>query len=247
MKKMKQHTAIVLLSLAPLLACKSLKEKVTGGATSTAPAASAVAPAASASAPAPAGGVAGNAVPAPIVSRPLPLAKGQFVLYRVTDDAGQHDFSYSVVDEEGGAHWIQVVTERSGRRVVIQLLLKIGERNTPSTAELLAVRMKMGSSTREFRGALLAQARKSVADVMKELDVPGLDGLKQEDVTVPAGTFKSCYYREATMTLYGFHSRNKSWLHTGVPVLALVKLVSVGKNFTMELKEYGITGAKSEL
>jgi hypothetical protein len=239
---MKEKIAVVLVTLLPLLACKSLKEKVSGTAASATPKTSAAA-----SAPAPAASVAGNVVPAPESPVPRPLKVGQFVRYKVTEKGQEREFSYAIVGEEAGAHWIQVVTEKTGRRVVIQILLRIGNRSQPNSAKLLAVKMKMGPMVREFRGATLAAMRKRVDDVMGDLVVPGLDGLKQEDVTVPAGTFKSCYVRDAQVTMFGLHSESRQWFNTRVPLLPLVKSKGLKTDYMMELAEYGETGAKNEL
>jgi len=235
--------ATPVLILTALLACKSFKEKVSG----STPAASAASASAAASAAPPMAESDGKGMAAPTSPLPMPLKAGQFVRYKVTEDGAQRDFSYSVVGEEGGAHWVQVVTERGGRRVVIQLLLRIGNRSDPKSAKLLAVKMKLGSMVKEFRGATLQAMRKSVDDAMGELTVPGLDGLEQEDVTVPAGTFKSCYKRESTVTLLQKQSKSREWFHPGVPVLALVKNVAMDRDYKMELAEYGETGAKDEL
>jgi hypothetical protein len=239
---MKERIAVVLVTLLPLLACKSLKEKVSGTAASAAPVASA-----SGSAPAPAESVAGNVVAAPESPLARPLKVGQFVRYKVTEKGQEREFSYSIVGEEGGAHWIQVVTEKTGRRMVIQILLHIGNRGQPKSAKLMAVKMKMGPVVREFRGATLAAIRKQVDDVMGDLVVPGLEGLKQEDVTVPAGTFKSCYVRDAQVTMFGIHDESRQWFNTRVPLLPLVKSKSLKKDYLMELADYGETGAKNEL
>ena len=37
------------------------------------------------------------------------------------------------------------------------------------------------------------------------------------------------------------------WIHTRVPILALVKSKALDKNYQIELEEYGETGAKDEL
>jgi hypothetical protein len=234
--------ATPILLLGALLACKSFKEKVSG----STPAASATSAAAAPSTAPPAAPGDGKVMAAPTSPLPKPLKAGQFVRYKVTEDGAQRDFSYSVVGEEGGAHWIQVVTERGGRRVVIQLLLRIGNRSDPKSAKLLAVKMKMGAMVKEFRGATLAAMRKSVDGAMNELTVPGLDGLEQQDVTVPAGTFKGCYKRESTVTLLQHQAKSREWIHPGVPVLALVKNEAIDRDYKMELSEYGETGAKNE-
>ncbi len=242
---MRHSVPALVLLLSALLACKSLKEKVSGAA----PVASAsAAAAASATGSAAAGGElpVGGGMAAPTSPLPRPLKTGQFVRYKVLDKGKESEMSYSVVGAEADAHWIQFVTAPKGRRVVIQLLLHIGDRNHPKSAKLLAVKMKMGSMVREFRGAMLARLKREVSGAMAELTVPGLQGLEQEDVTVPAGTFKSAYKRESTVTLYGFHDRSRQWLHTGLPLLTLVKAQSVNKDHTMELVEYGETGAKNE-
>ncbi|MCA9594737.1 MAG: hypothetical protein KC776_15560 [Myxococcales bacterium] len=240
---MRHLTPIIILLVVGLLACKGVKEKLTGGSAPSASAGVALAP--SSSAPV-AGGE--DAVPAPESPQPRPLKVGQFVRYKVTENGDEREFSYSVIGAEGDAHWIQVITEKSGRRVVMQLLLAIGDRTDPKSAKLRGLKMKApGLGVREFRGASLAAMRKQVDLGMSELTVPGLTGLKQEDVTVPAGTFKSCYTRDTTTTFLGITAKQRQWIHTRVPILALVKSKALDKNYQIELEEYGETGAKDEL
>jgi hypothetical protein len=239
--------ATSVLMVSALLACKSFKDRASGSTPAASAASAGTAAGTPASAAPPMAENAGKLMAAPTSPLPKPLKAGQFVRYNVTERGGQRDFSYSVVGEEGGAHWVQVVTERGGRRVVIQLLLRIGNRSDPKSAKLLAVKMKLGSMVKEFRGAALQAMRKSVDDAMGELAIPGLDGLEQQDVTVPAGTFKSCYKRESTVTLLQKQSKSREWLHPGVPVIALVKSEAMDSDYKMELAEYGETGAKNEL
>lgn len=240
---MRHSAPALVLLLSALLACKSLKEKVSGAAPATSESAASAAGSANPGSEAPVGG----GMAAPTSPLPRPFKTGQYVRYKVVQNGKESELSYSVLGEEVDAHWIQVVTAPKGRRVVIQLLLRIGDRNDPKSTRLLAVKMKMGNMVREFRGAMLARLKNEVSGAMAELTVPGLQGLEQEDVTVPAGTFKSSYKRESTVTLYGFHDRSRQWLHTGLPLLTLVKAESQSKDHTMELVEYGETGAKDEL
>jgi hypothetical protein len=241
---MRHSFPTLVLLLSALLACKSLKEKVSG----PAPAASASATSSATGSAASGGEVpTGAGMDAPTSPLPRPLKTGQFVRYKVVQDGKESEMSYSVLGQEADAHWIQFVTSPKGRRVVIQLLLHIGDRNHPKSAKLLGVKMKMGSTVREFRGAMLARLKNEVSGAMAELNVPSLQGLEQEDVTVPAGTFKNSYKRESTMTLYGFQDKSRQWLHTGLPVLTLVKAQSQNHDHTMELVAYGETGAKDEL
>ncbi len=240
-----RHLTLAIVGLVGcLLACKGVKEKLTGG---SAPSASASALAAGASS-APAPKSEGNVVPAPTSPFPRPIKVGQFVRYQITEKGQKREFSYSVVGAEGDAHWIQMVVEKQSRRVVMQLLLAIGNRMDPKSAKLRGVKMKApGLGVREFRGASLAAMRKQVDVAMSELTLPGLEGLKQEKVTVPAGTFDGCYTRDSTITIAGMTSKSRQWVHPSVPVLAMVKLRSLDKDYTIELVEYGETGAKDEL
>lgn len=240
---MRLSVATLCVVLTALFACKTVKEKITGAepAASAAPAASASAVASAEPAP------TGPVMPPPTTVLPKPLQTGQFVRYKVTDKGKEREFSYSVLGAEGDAHWIQVVSERDGRRIVIQILLAIGNRAHPTSAKVRGVKMKMGNMVREFRGATLAAIRKSVDGAMAELTVPGIDGLPQQDVTVPAGTFRQCYKRESTVTFVQIQDKARQWLHPGVPVLAMVKTESMTEDYKMELVAFGDTGAKDEL
>src|SRR5262245_32767144 len=61
----------------------------------------------------------GQAFPAPTAPQPLPLAVGQWVQYKSTDDRGWPSFlTVKVVDELQGAYWIEYLNEGYTGRTV---------------------------------------------------------------------------------------------------------------------------------
>jgi hypothetical protein len=71
-------------------------------------------------------------------------------------------------------------------------------------------------------------------------------GLPQEDAAVPTGAFAGCFRARTDATWGPWHSANNSWSHAAVPLSGLVKSVGVDKPTSMELVDFGLTGAASE-
>ena len=71
-------------------------------------------------------------------------------------------------------------------------------------------------------------------------------GLPQEDATVPAGTFAGCFRARTDATWGPWHTANTSWSHAAVPLSGLVKSQGIDKPTSMELVEFGLSGATSE-
>ena len=178
----------------------------------------------------------------------LPLAVGQWTRHSVRRaDGTSSEMSYKVVGTEGDAFWIEIESGAPGSGTVISLLITLKDRKDPASSDILAARMKLpGQEMREVRGDSLNSTKDAYKKNMAQMFVPGLAGMAQEDVTVPAGTFKGCYRRSEKTDVGDVHSETTLWTHPSVPITGLVR--SKAKDGTgLELIAFGLTGAKSSL
>lgn len=243
-----------IVALAPLLVALlgcgiSEKLKEMGGEATAEPAGSASASAAAAASAAPAGSAADGTVAAPTTTKPPELAVGQWATYRVTDKAGkQSEARWAVVGEEEGALWLEVEMN-SPKTIVMQMLLKIADRTKPDSVDIRKVKMKIpGRGVQTLSGSMLKMTNKSYSGFAKGLEVPRFETMEQEDITVPAGTFKQAYVHTDSTELMGLTAKSKLWNHPAVPITTMVKLESKDSSRQVwELKAYGMTGAKSKL
>jgi hypothetical protein len=69
----------------------------------------------------------------------------------------------------------------------------------------------------------------------------------KESVTVPAGNFEGCAKVGVQVSILGTTHKSTSWFHPAVPINGSVKGVSDDGKWTVELLDFGATGASSKL
>jgi hypothetical protein len=185
--------------------------------------------------------------PAPSGFVPMPFAAGQWTRHKLIDDKGQPSFmTYKVLAQEGDAFWVEVVTDQYSGRTIMKMLLAIPNRMDPNSIDIRAVSLKdsRGHVT-NLDGPMLSLMRSTYQGTLSTL-VVSWQGLPQEDAAVPAGTFAGCFRARTDATWGPWHTANTSWSHAAVPLSGLVKSQGIDKPTSMELVEFGLTGAASE-
>lgn len=192
---------------------------------------------------------AGGEVARPTSSELTALGAGQWSKYRVTLEDGQTmEVTYKIVAEEGGAYWLEIVRGAAEAGTVLQLLISLKDRSDPNGLELRAARVRgPNGHVREIRDQMLEPTSAGYKKVLADIFVPKLSGAPQEDVTVPAGTFRGCYKRSQKVETQHAASEQTVWVHPAVPISGVVRSEEVGKPNKTELLTWGISGAKSEL
>jgi hypothetical protein len=69
----------------------------------------------------------------------------------------------------------------------------------------------------------------------------------KETVTVPAGSFEACAKAGVQVSIMGTTQKSTSWFHPAVPISGSVKGASEDGKWTVELLDFGTTGASSKL
>jgi hypothetical protein len=184
---------------------------------------------------------------APAGFLPTPFAVGQWTRHKLVDDKGQPSFlTYKIVGQEGDAFWIETVTESYAGKTALKILLSIPNRTDPRSIDIRAVSMKdREGRVQVIDPTVLQFVRGTYQDAMSTL-VLSWQGLPQDDTSVPAGTFAGCFRARTEATWGPWHSASRSWSHAIVPITGLVKSQGLDKPTTMELVDFGVTGAVSE-
>jgi hypothetical protein len=185
--------------------------------------------------------------PTPGGFQPLPFAVGQWTRHKLVDDKGQPSFmTYKVVAREGDGFWLEIVTEQYTGRTTMKMLIAIPDRMDPKSIDIraLAIKDKNGHVT-SLDGPMLSMLRSTYQGALSTL-VISWQGLPQEDATVPAGTFAGCFRARTDASWGPWHSASTSWSHAAVPLSGVVKSQGIDKPTTMELVDFGLTGAVSE-
>ncbi len=178
---------------------------------------------------------------------PMPFAAGQWTRHKLVDDKGQPSFMpYKVLAQEGDAFWVEIVTEQYTGRTMMKMLLAIPNRADPRSIDIraLSIKDKNGRVT-NLDGPMLSLMCGSYQSALSTL-VMSWQGLPPEDAAVPAGTFAGCYRARTDATWGPWHTATASWSHTAVPVSGLVKSQGIDKPTSMQLVDFGLTGAVSE-
>jgi hypothetical protein len=190
---------------------------------------------------------AGGPIPPPTTYEALPLAPGQWSQYKMTDDNGQPGFlTYKILGQEGGAFWIEILSERYTGVTTQKMLVAFGSRIDPSQLDIRAVitRDRRGTVT-EMPPAMIPLIRSTMQGILASM-VINWQGLPQEPTVVPAGHFDGCF-RSRTSAQWGpWKSTADSWAHPTVPLSGIVRTQGIDHPFTMELVAFGMTGATAD-
>jgi hypothetical protein len=187
-----------------------------------------------------------RALPAPASPAPIPMATGQWVTYKVVSDKGEPSFlTLKLVGQDGNAFWYETAHESYYGKSGIRMLVDFGDRKNPETITIKAAKTKDEKGNVVEHPEMMIGMMNSVLRGQLGPIVIDWTGLPQEDTAVPAGRFAGCYKGRSEVTFAGFKSSSVAWGHTAVPLSGMVK--SQGeKNDTVELVDFGLTGAQSD-
>ena len=185
---------------------------------------------------------------APASPEPMALAAGQWSRYKLVDDEGHPGFiTYNVVGQEGSAWWIEIVNESYTSRLVTLMLVDLGDRKDPSSVDVKQMKQKTDDNSVNELPAPVLSLMKSVWGPLTESLVINWNQRPQEAADAPAGTFEACYKVQGTVSFAGKSWTSVGWSHPAVPITGGVKSRGVDNRTEMDLIEFGLTGAKSEL
>jgi hypothetical protein len=186
---------------------------------------------------------------------PMRWAVGQWTLTRAVNEKGEPTITRtSVVGREDGGWWIETENQDYYRHGITKVLYAT-QPTTPEEA-LDAVRKIV---TREDGKAeqvmdftkddpAMAIAKRFAGRFMKTgvvVTIPPESA--REDAKVPAGAFRRCAKIGAKIEAGPFSFQATSWFHPAVPLSGSVKGVSSDGKWTMELLDYGTSGATSRM
>ena len=190
----------------------------------------------------------GQGFPAPAGLAPKPIVVGQWTQHKLVSEKGELSLiTYKIVGEEAGAYWVEVANESYYGKTVTKLLLAVGDRTSPSTMEIRAVKTKdKNGKVTELQGPMIQLMRSLWQGSVNMLAV-SWQGLPQENLIVVAGNFTLCFKARTDASWGAWHTAATSWMHPSVPISGLVKSVGIDKPSTMELVGFGELGAASEI
>jgi hypothetical protein len=187
-----------------------------------------------------------EAVAAPKSTDRAAFAVGQWTQHEVTDPKqGKGEVTYAIIGKEGKAHWLDFSTNVGARKMSFQVLVDLADGKDFRKATILKAKAKTPAGTHTLSGQMLEPMKDRFADAFGR-GAPTLKGLPQEDMTVPAGTFRDCYRSHNKNQVFGVSAESTVWHHPAVPITTMVKMKTKDGSEWV-LKGYGMTGAKATM
>lgn len=189
----------------------------------------------------------GPAFTGPLGFAPKPLAVGQWTTFKMTDEDKKPSFlTHKITGQQGNAFWFETTSETYYGKTTTAILLDPGDRTNPASMDIQAVKTKdadgrVNEMPKEMLGLMRSMWQQSLAVL-----VVTWEGKPQEDASVPGGTFAQCFKAKTDAAWGPFKSSSMVWAHSEVPISGTVKTEGLDKPFSMELVQFGESGAKSD-
>lgn len=200
---------------------------------------------------------ASHRVAEPASYEPMPWAVGQWVVMRVVDRKGEPSVvKVSVVGEENGGFWVETETRSYYQHSVNKVLYARVPRSADDAVDAMrwVITWTEGQERREFDftvdhpGSAVAKGLvKAFAQGTYVPAVAAVAGAAKEDASVAAGSFRGCAKMRLKTVFGPIAKEGLRWVHPAVPLHGEVKSVSDDGEWTVELLDFGTTGAKSAL
>ncbi len=185
---------------------------------------------------------------------PMPWAVGQWVMLKTTDSKGQPSITrISVVGSEGEGFWVEQESQDYFRHSITKILYSHMPRSAEDAVDAMQKMVTKADDqavqTYDFTSSDPAArfAKSMMKSVAQGIVVPTPVDPQTEDAVVAAGTFRGCAKATVKASFGPIVKDTISWFHPGVPINVSVKGVTEDGAWTVELLDFGLTGAQSRL
>jgi hypothetical protein len=185
--------------------------------------------------------------------QPQEWTVGQWILFKTTAKEGAPAVTrISVVDREGAGYWLEQDVQDYFHHTITKILYSRMPRTADEAADALQkmITKKDGEApqTSDFTSGPGAFTKVLMKKFAPTISAPAsVEGSPKEDATVAAGTFRGCAKYQASFSFGPVEKQVTSWFHPGVPINGGVKGASTDGDYSYELLDYGLTGARSAL
>jgi hypothetical protein len=183
--------------------------------------------------------------------KPMPWAEGQWVIYGTTNNNKKTISKISILGQEQGG-WILenyslTETEETVMQMCISGMDKMTSSRNPDDIDIIWIKIRdKDGKVSKLEGMMLSFTKGMYKKMLPSMniDVSGEDG---GTITVPGGTFNNTLKFRTEVSFWGSKHTSDTWCHESVPINGLVKSISSEDNLVMELLDFGMTGATSNL
>jgi hypothetical protein len=179
----------------------------------------------------------------PSALMPPDFEVGQWTKIKIVDKKGRPTvYTQKIVGEEGGAWWMETVTENYSSVHILKMLVKM-DRRDPNSVEIRKVFQKTDDSDPlEIDGPALSLTQGLYKKSVQSMTVEWKE-TERVDAVVQAGNFAQCYAMDSKVSFGPFTSASKGLFHSSVPINGLVSSSSDGT--VIELLDFGMSGAQA--
>lgn len=189
-----------------------------------------------------------GSIPAPAAGAEIKPVVGSRVVYLTepkVEEKGR--LTWAVVAQPKPSEYLVEfeIADRQKGVVVTQARIGIADLRNAEGTTFEDVRVKVpGGMIMPIPPSGQGVFRNSIRQFFRIADPSKRAGAPQEDVTVPAGTFRGCYKIRGKGVVFGVKELATHWVHPAVPLPGIVK--TVADEGTMVLERYVTKGAKSQ-
>lgn len=183
----------------------------------------------------------------------MPYAVGQYVVYGITDGEEKSVYRTAIVGREGDAWVVEMSTLSPTGQTTMQMavtgLTNVQESMDPDQMDLKWIKMKSGDGeVQKIDGMVLGMMKGTYKKALTGLIVNFQPETgSSAAVRVPAGTFNGCTKATAMVETSMGDFESVGYWHPSVPMNGMVRSTSEEDNTTMELLEFGLSGAKATI
>ena len=181
-------------------------------------------------------------------SKPMPIAVGQYTVFRLIDGDDRSVVRNAVVGKEGGGWIFETFSLTPSSESTTQMLLtgieQTGETLDQDKLDILWVKVKTDDGeVQKIEGPALSIMKGTYKKLLSGVFLKFNKDEGIAAIKVPAGTFNDCT-KAITEFEFLLWSNTVEAYYPVVPLNGLVRSVSLDDDSIMELVEYGLSGAK---
>ena len=179
---------------------------------------------------------------------PMPLAVGQYTVYGTTMDGKRSIMKQAIVGQEQGGWIIETHSITESNESISQMLVtgldKAREKYDPDAIDIVWVKTREGSGeVQSVDGPVLSITKGLYRKALVNFTTKTSGLTDAGSITVPAGTFAGTQKLDSEVTFLMSTYKSQGWISRDVPIGGTVKSVMPEDNITMELLDFGTSGA----
>lgn len=181
-------------------------------------------------------------------TKPMAYKVGQYVVYGVTREGKRSISKNAIVGSESNGWIIETHSITETNESIVQMLVQGLERavesNNMDDLDIVWVKTRDKEGTiQSVEGPVLLLTKGLYKKALVGFTVNVSSTLDGGSVSVPAGNFAMTTKIRSSVSLFGSTYESDGWYHSAIPVHGLVKSISTDGEMSMELLEFGLSGA----